>query len=99
MQKKYNKIEAVAVSKEFLKELAVLQEKHGVSINSDEGDIYLTYKREPTVKNPRSWDTIDIGWEGDGTGLKVIEVIKDKAYHKEQALAKLSEEERKVLGL
>jgi hypothetical protein len=99
MQKKYNKTEAVAASVEFLKELAVLQDKHGVSINSDEGDIYLTYKREPTSEDFHIWGTIDIGWEGDGTGLKVTEVIKDEAYRKKQALAKLSPEDRKTLGL
>ena len=54
MQKKYNKVEAIAASEEFLEEVAKLQEKHGVSFNSDEGDIYLSFK---TSEKDKTWDT------------------------------------------
>jgi len=96
MKKKLSKPEAIAASEEFLKEVTKLQGKYGVSFNSDEGDIYLSFK---SSEKDKVWDTIDIGWEGDGTGLKVTEIIKDAAYLKEQALAKLSPEERKSLGV
>lgn len=66
----YNKSEAIEASKEFLKELQVLEEKYGVSFNSDTGDVYLTYK---TNEDGKFWGNIKIGWEGNGTGLKVME--------------------------
>ena len=36
------------------------------------------------------WDILKIGWDGDGSGLKVKEVIKDSEFYKKQALSKLN---------
>ncbi len=66
----YNKLDAIEASKEFLTEVRMLEEKYGVSFNSDSGDVYLTYK---TNEDGKVWDNIKIGWEGDGSGLKVME--------------------------
>ena len=95
--KKFTKEEAIIAADAFLKEVIELQNKHGLSFNSDDGDIYLSFK----VKNPTGnhWDHVNIGWTGDGSDLRVTEVIKDDEYYKKQALEKLSPEELKALGL
>jgi len=92
----YNKPEAIKASKEFLKKVIKLQEEYGVSFNSDTGDVYLTYK---SSEEDRHWDTIEIGWKGDGSPIKVTEKLKDKEFYKQQALSKLSDEELSALGL
>jgi hypothetical protein len=86
----YNKSEAIEVSKKFLKEVRLLEEKYGVSFNSDSGDIYLTYKSD---EDGKVWDNIKIGWEGDGTGLKVMEpeiiqMYEFKLYNKNGVVTK-----------
>lgn len=80
----------------FLNAVNKLEKKYGVTINSDEGDIYLSFK---TTEKSKIWDTISIGWDGDGTDLKVTEVRKNREYYVKQALLKLSDKEKNVLGL
>lgn len=93
-KKKFNKEEATNKAEEFLAEVRKLEEKHSITFNSDTGDIYLTYK---SSKEGLHWGAIKIGWAGDGTGLKVME--KTKEDKRQEALSKLSEEDKKVLGL
>lgn len=94
-EKKLTKEEAIDASIKFLEEVRLLEEKHGVSLNSDTGDIYLSYKNADYDVNYASsnkvWDSVKIGWEGDGTGLKVLEKKNDDI--KKQALAKLTQED------
>ena len=45
------------------------------------------------------WDSISLGWKGDGSGISVIEEIKIKEKIRQSALDKLTEEERELLGL
>lgn len=94
--KVYTKNEAIKASKEFLKKVSSLEEEYGLSFNSDTGDIYLSYRTE---EDNKYWDTVKIGWKGDGTGLKVFSKVKDDNYYKEKALSKLSEKEKEALGL
>ena len=97
-REKYNKSEAIEASKEFLKEVNKIEEKYGITFNSDDGDIYLSFKK----KNPGTgshWGHVTIGWVGDDSNLKVTEVVKDKEFYRKQALSKLSPEEIKSLGL
>ena len=93
---KYSKSEAIEATNDFLKKVSELEKEFGLSINSDTGDIYISYKTK--IGKPY-WDTVKIGWKGDGTGLKVTEVIKDKEFFRQQGLAKLNEDEIKALGL
>ena len=96
MEKKYSKNEAIEASNEFTKKVNDLEKEFGVKIGSDTGDIYLSYK---TIEGVPYWGTVKIGWVGDGSGLKVTEIVKDSDYYKKQALSKLSKEEIEALGL
>lgn len=90
---KYTKNEAIETAHLFIEELHALQDKYSMSINADE-NISLSYQSSKTGKY---WGYVDIGWIGDGTGIKVLEnVKKDKI---DKALAKLSDEEKELLGL
>lgn len=92
----YSKEEALKKAKEFISEVNELEKKYNMSFSSDTGDVYLSFKtKEPFVV----WDTISLGWDGDGSGIKVTEEAKMKERIKEQALNKLTAEEREVLGL
>jgi septum formation topological specificity factor MinE len=55
-------------------ELLKLQEKYSLRIDSDTGDVYISYQSSDTN---RVWENIEIGWEGDGSSLKVIEKTKE----------------------
>lgn len=92
---KLSKKEAIKNSEEFLKEVHKLEDEYGVSIGSDEGDIHLSFR---TSKKDEVWDYVRIGWVGDGTDLKVME---EEYYEnlKKEALSKLTEEEKEILGL
>lgn len=92
--KKYTKDEAIDKADEFLNELRALEEKHSITINSNRGDIYLTYQ---SSEQGVFWGHVKIGWDGTGTGLRVLETKESDK--KANALAKLTEEERKLLGL
>ena len=96
MEKKYSKNEAIEASKEFIKKVNDLEKEYGISFNSDKGDIYLSYQAKD---GSYKWDSVKIGWVGDGSGLKVTEIVKDSDYYKKQALSKLSKEEIEALGL
>ena len=93
---KYTKNEAIIASRKFLKEVQKIEKKFGISISSDEADIYLQFRSSEEDKH---WDVVHIGWDGDGTPLKVTDRIENKEYYKEQALAKLSDEEKDALDL
>lgn len=67
-----------------------------MTFNSDTGDVYLSFKSNDDDK---VWDSISLGWKGDGSGIKVIEEIKIKEKIRQSALDKLTEEERELLGL
>lgn len=90
----YTKDDAIDASKKFIEEVRAIEEKYDISFNSDTGDIYLSYKKCNPVGN--IWDSIKIGWIGDGSGLTVISEKIDK---KKEALAKLTEEDKEILGL
>lgn len=92
--KRYTKEEAINNSKLFIEELLKLQEKYSLRIASDTGDVYISYQSSDTN---RVWGNIKIGWEGDGSNLKVIEKTKEDKII--EALSKLSDEEKKLLGL
>jgi len=94
--KKYSKNEAITEASNFLGEVKKITDKYNMTFNSDTGDVYLSFQSSEKGKH---WDNVKIGWDGDGSGLKVKEVIKDKEYFKKQALAKLTDEERELLGL
>ncbi len=96
MEKKYSKNEAIESAKEFIKKVNALEKAYGIKFNSDTGDIYLSYKLK---EGDRIWDSVKIGWAGDGSGLKVTEIVKDSDYYKQQAISKLSKEEIEALGL
>lgn len=96
MEIKYLKSDAIDSAKEFLKEVNKLEKKFGFSFNSDRSDFYLSYR---TKEESRVWDSVKIGWIGDGSGLKVTEIVKDADYYKKQALSKLTPEEIEILGL
>ena len=67
-----------------------------MTFNSDTGDVYLSFKSNDDDK---VWDSISLGWKGDGSGIKVIEEIKIKETIRQSALDKLTEAERELLGL
>ena len=90
---KYTKEEAIVVANSFIEELRILEEKHSMSVNADE-DIYLSFQSSKTNEH---WGYVKIGWEGDGTGLKVLDNVKKEKINK--ALSKLSDEEKELLGL
>lgn len=91
----YNKDEAISAAKDFIREVNELEKKYGMTFNSDTGDVYLTFK---TKEKGKVWDGIRLGWDGDGTSIKVIEEAKMEEQIREQALSKLTPEEREVLG-
>lgn len=93
---KYSKEEAIKKAIDFIDEVQALEKKYNMSFNSDTGDIYLSYK---STGRDKVWDTISLGWDGDGSGLKVIEKEKIKAKLRSKALSKLTSEEREALGL
>ncbi len=93
---KYSKEEAIKIAKDFINEVKKLQEKYNMRFNSNTGDVFFSYK---TTEENKVWDTIALGWDGDGTPIKVIEEVKMIEKIKEQALNKLTTEERTVLGL
>jgi hypothetical protein len=71
---KYTKEQAILVANTFIKEMNVLEKKHNMSIGSDSGDIYLSFKIESNDEM-KIWDTVSLGWDGDGSGIKVTEEI------------------------
>lgn len=92
---KYTKKEAIEKANEFIKEVNELERKYNMTFNSDTGDVYLTFE---TSEGNKVWDYVKLGWEGNGSGIKVTEKSKiDKI--KENALSKLTDEEKEVLGL
>jgi uncharacterized radical SAM superfamily protein len=93
---KYYKEEAIHIANEFIAEVNKLEKRYNMKFNSDTGDIYLSYERKEQGKY---WDTISLGFDGDGSSIKVIEDIKIKEKLKKQALSKLTDDEREVLGL
>lgn len=93
--KTYAKKEAIEIAKEFIKEVNKLEEKYDMSFNSDTGDIYFSFKSNEGTK---VWDSISLGWDGDGSGIKVKESENIEEL-KQSALNKLTEKEKKVLGL
>lgn len=94
-RKKYLKVEAIEAAKEFIKKVNKLEEEYGMIFNTD-NSIYLSYQSKEEGKH---WDNIKLGWDGDGSPVKVKEVIKDKEYYKQKALKKLDDKEREALGL
>ena len=94
--KKYTKEEAIRVANEFIEEVNKLEEKYSMNFNSDTGDVYFSFENKD---KERRWGYVELGWEGDGTGIKVMEEIVDKEKIREEALNKLTDEEKEVLGL
>jgi hypothetical protein len=94
-KKTYTKEEAIQHAEKFLAEVRKLEEQYSLSFNSDTGDVYLSFKKNHTGSD--QWGHVKVGWEGDGTGLKVMS--KKKTDKVAEALSKLSEEDKKVLGL
>ncbi len=97
MELKYTKEEAIKTANNFMFEVNKLENRYNMSFNSDSGDIYLSYKTKDKLF--KVWDTIDLGWDGRGTGIKVIETYNDDNKIREIALSKLSDREKEVLGL
>ena len=89
----YTKEEATVVANKFITELLLLQIKYGLTLNSDTGDVYFSYKSS----EGKVWDSIPLGWDGDGTGIKVKEDSAENI--RQSALAKLSKIEREALGV
>ena len=89
----YTKDNAIEVAKKFIEEVNELEKKYGMSFNSDTGDIYLSFK---TKESGKYWDHVNLGWVEDEKGIKVI---KDEEWIRENALNKLTIEERVALGL
>lgn len=101
IEKQYLKNDAIKEAEKFLSEIRKIEEKYSFQFNADSGVFYLTYK---TVEGELDqtqpyWGSVAIGWSGNGSGLKVTEIVKDNEYYKQQALSKLSDEEKKALGL
>lgn len=93
---KYSKEKAIKIANDFINEVNRLEKKYNMTFNSDTGDICFSFK---TTEKDKVWDRISLGWDGDGSGIKVIEHTKLKEKIREQALSKLTDEERDVLGL
>lgn len=92
----YTKKEAIAVAKKFIAEVNKLEKKYNMTFNSDTGDVYFSFKSKDEGK---VWDNISLGWDGNGSGIKVIEEIKNKEKIRQSALKKLTKEEQDVLGI
>lgn len=93
---KYSKEEAIKIANDFICEVNKLEKKYNMKINSDTGDVYLSYHPND---NKKFWDTISLGWVGDGSGIKVIDRFNTKDELVKQALSKLTDEEREALDL
>jgi hypothetical protein len=93
---KYTKNEAIIIANEFIQEVNKLEKKYNMKFNSDTGDIYFSFE---STENGKYWDTISLGWNGDNSGIKVIEAFNEKEKLKQSAIAKLTDEERKALGI
>lgn len=97
---KYTKEEAIKVANDFITEVNKLEKKYNITFNSDTGDVYFTFKTKVNFcQYHLVWNTISLGWSGDGSGIKVIEESYNNEKLKEQAISKLSKEEREALGL
>jgi hypothetical protein len=90
-----NHNDAVGKAIEFVGEINELETKYGFSLNTDH-EIYLTYRNNDEMF---TWSSVNLGWAGDGTPIRVTEVVKDKQYYKLKALSKLSKEECEALGV
>jgi len=89
--------EAVKAANEFIKKVNELEEEYGLTLNSDTGDIYLSFLNSKNIQNQLPiWGHVELGWDGDG-GIKVIENKKDEII--KIALSKLSKEEKDALGI
>jgi hypothetical protein len=67
---KYTKEEAIVIANGFITEVNKLEKKYNMSFNSDTGDVYLSFKSN---EDGKVWDSISLGWKGDGTGISVME--------------------------
>lgn len=92
---KYSEEEALKKANDFITEVNILEKKYGLTFNSDSGDVYLTYQ---TTEKDKFWGHIDLGWDGDSSGIKVKHKNREQKI-KEEALAKLTDVEREILGL
>jgi len=89
MEKEFTQDEAIKSSRIFLKEVRELSKKHGLTFNSDTGDIYLSFKKaDPGEGN--HWGYVRVGWKGDGTGICVTDKIVSEV--REEKLAKINKE-------
>ena len=90
--KTYNKAEAIEASTNFLKEFEELQEKYKLLLGTtDEGVFYISYRNE---KDNLSNIELD--------NSEAILVVCEREFNelaKQIALAKLTDEEKKLLGL
>ena len=68
---KYSKEEAIKIANDFISEINQLEKKFNMSFNSD-NNVYFSFK---TNEKDKYWDTISLGWDGDGTPIKVIEKL------------------------
>jgi hypothetical protein len=105
-KRKYTDEKATEQAKLFIDELHKLEKKYDLSVNSDRGDIYLTYLAETEdfcdessgkIFTQKKYGHVNLYWVGDGTSLQVKD--ETKANLKKQALEKLTQEEREALGL
>lgn len=69
-----NKEDAKLKAIKFLEELNELEKKYNMSINTDES-IYLSFKNKEkeTEYLDWGWDSIEVGWDGYGGPLQVVE--------------------------
>ena len=88
------KSEAIKKANEFLQKVKKLQNEYGLSFNSDTGDVYLSYQ---TTNTSKIWDSVKVGWKGDGSGIMVME--KSNEDYMKSGLKKLNPQERKALNL
>ena len=93
---KYTKQEAIQAATDFIKEVNKLEIKYSMTFNSDSGDIYFSFRSKDDEK---IWDTISLGWVGDGSGIKVMEKIKNKEKLRQSALSKLTDDEKEALDI
>lgn len=91
MEIRYSKSEANIAAKEFIEEVSKLERKFGFTFNSDI-NIYLNYRSK---ERDTIWDVVNLGFQGDDSGLKVT----DYDSYRREALSKLTEKEIEILGL
>ncbi len=97
--KKYTHKNAIEAANEFIDKVNKIEQEYGIKLNSDTGDIYLSYKKENPGEG-NEWHHINLHWVGDGSGIKVKDVYKDeKTLRREKALSKLTEEDKEILGI